>query len=218
MKLRSVGMIIFALIVAAFVALNWAELSRSTVLNLGVAQIQGPLGLVMLGLLLLASVLFMAYLATIQTSALMQAREYSKELKAQRELADRAEASRFTDLRALIERIEADSKTRHQQLHDQLHTQLGQLQQDLLARIDASSNGLAACVGELDDRLQRSAVLVADADIQHEPEHTSKPSLSLLRRSLRQLLGQDKTADSSSGDTPAHAPASQTDRIHNLPL
>lgn len=203
MKLRSVGMIIFALVVAAFVALNWAELSRSTVLNLGVAQIQGPLGLVMLGLLLLASALFMAYLATIQTSALMQAREYHKELKAQRELADKAEASRFTDLRTLIERIESDAQTRHHSLQESVLARIEQTQHDLEARIDANSNGIAACVGELDDRIQRNSDLGAALD--DDVVHGNKPSMmASLSSKARRLFGSDRPAEVT--DAPAKLP------------
>ena len=49
MRVRSVMLLVFAALAAAFIALNWGELARPVALNFGVMQTQGPLGLVMLG-------------------------------------------------------------------------------------------------------------------------------------------------------------------------
>ena len=43
MRFRSLIMIIFFVLVGGFVTLNWMELSRNTVLNLGVTTVEGPL-------------------------------------------------------------------------------------------------------------------------------------------------------------------------------
>ena len=72
MRIRTVVLVIFLLLVSVFVALNWTELSRVTVLNFGITQAQGPLGLVMLGLLSLASGVFLAYALAITTTSLPQ--------------------------------------------------------------------------------------------------------------------------------------------------
>ncbi len=74
-----------------------------TELSLGFAQVQAPLGVVMLGISALLCALFIVYLLFQQAGALLEARRYAKEMKAQRELADSAEASRFTELRAFLE-------------------------------------------------------------------------------------------------------------------
>ena len=104
MRIRTLLILVFCVLVAAFIALNWNELSQPTPLNLGFVQTQGPLGLVMLGLMLLAILVFGAYALAIQTASLLETRNHAKEIKTQRELADKAEASRFTELRTLIER------------------------------------------------------------------------------------------------------------------
>ena len=156
MRIRTLLTLIFCVLVATFVALNWNELSRQTTLNLGFTQTQGPLGLVMLGLLLLSILVFGAYALAVQTSSLLETRAHTKEMKTQRELADKAESSRFTDLRALIERIESDSQTRTVQSQQLIQEQLHTLQKELRATIENSGNILAAYMGELEDRMERN--------------------------------------------------------------
>lgn len=157
MRMRSVVLLVFAVFVATFVALNWGELSRPVVLNMGVTQTQGPLGLVMLGLLLAACVLFAVYAVAAQAKALLEMRQHNKEMKAQKDLADAVETSRFTELRGMIERIEADSQGRSLQTQQLLQQQLGQIKLDLSLAIEHSGNTLAAYMGELEERLERGA-------------------------------------------------------------
>ena len=83
MRVRSVMLLVFAALAAAFIALNWGELARPVALNFGVMQTQGPLGLVMLGLLLAACVLFAVYAVAAQATALLEMRQHNKEMKAQ---------------------------------------------------------------------------------------------------------------------------------------
>lgn len=152
MRNRTILMIIFFILVAAFVALNWGELSRQTTLNLGMSEVQGPLGLVMLGILGLAVILFLVYAVTLQTASLLESRNHTKELNAQRELANKAEISRFTELRGVIDQIEADSKTRQNELKQWFEQRMATLQQEVSAKVDSSGNTLAAYMGELEDR------------------------------------------------------------------
>ena len=153
MRIRTIELVIFLLLVSVFVALNWTELSRVTVLNFGITQAQGPLGLVMLGLLLLASGVFLAYALAIQTTSLLQFREHAREMKAQRELANSAEASRFSDLQATITRLDAESRERDTRLQEWFETRTTRMQEALDTRIEHSGNTLAAYVGELEERL-----------------------------------------------------------------
>ena len=154
MRNRTILMIIFFILVAAFVALNWAELSRPTALNLGMSEVQGPLGLVMLGILGLAVILFLVYAVTLQTASLLEARSHTKELNAQRDLANKAEVSRFTELRGVIDQIESDSRTRQNELKQWFEQRMATLQQEVGSKIDNSGNTLAAYMGELEDRFE----------------------------------------------------------------
>ena len=54
MKIRSLLLVLFLVLVVAFVALNLEQILQPTSLNLGLATIQAPLGLAMLSLLALA--------------------------------------------------------------------------------------------------------------------------------------------------------------------
>lgn len=157
MRNRTILMIIFFILVAAFVALNWAELSRPTALNLGMSEVQGPLGLVMLGILGLAVILFLVYAVTLQTASLLEARNHTKELNAQRDLANKAEVSRFTELRGVIDQIESDSRTRQNELKQWFEQRMATLQQEMGSKIDNSGNTLAAYMGELEDRFESSS-------------------------------------------------------------
>lgn len=155
MRIRTLLTLIFCALIATFVALNWNELLRQTTLNLGFTQAQGPLGLVMLGLLLIAVVVFGAYALAVQTASLLETRAHAKEMKNQRELADKAESSRFTELRSLIERIESDSQARANQSQQLVQEQLLSVQRELRIAIENSGNTLAAYMGELEDRIER---------------------------------------------------------------
>jgi predicted deacetylase len=103
MPLRTVLLLVLLLAVALFAALNWSAFLAPTTLSLGVTEVQAPLGLILLGLIAFITALFLAYLVYLQTTVLMESRRHAKELQVQRELADQAEASRFTELRAHLD-------------------------------------------------------------------------------------------------------------------
>lgn len=126
MQLRNVVLLVVLAFVALFAALNWRVIMAPTTLSLGFAEVQAPLGLVLLGLLAVLTTLFLLYVVYLQSTVLLETRRHARELQAQRELADQAEASRFTDLRTLLE-----------------------------TRLDQLENSLAASIGELGDRLDR---------------------------------------------------------------
>lgn len=92
----------FALLLL-LVALNWTAYTAPTALSLGFVDISAPLGLIMLVFTALVSALFVVYILVQQAGVILAGRRYAKEAKAQRELADKAEASRFTELRTLLE-------------------------------------------------------------------------------------------------------------------
>ena len=101
----------------------------------------------MLGLTVLLGVFFIAYVLSLQGSVLLDTRRHTKEMQAQRELADKAEASRFTELRAFLE-------NQHQQTQSQLMARLDALESHLAARAQESDNSTAAYVGQLEQQLR----------------------------------------------------------------
>lgn len=155
MKMPTVLLALVLAVTALFVALNWPAIHSPSDLSLGVTTVQAPLGLVMLGFLLLLTALFLAFVLYMQGSALLETRRYSKELLANRALADQAEASRFTDLKAFLDKALADQAALQAEAHTQVLARMTRLESDVQASIEQSGNTLAAYIGELEDRLDR---------------------------------------------------------------
>jgi len=159
MRTRTLFLLLLGSLIAAFAALNWAAFTVPSRLSVGVTTIEAPLGVILLGLLVLIALVFAVYAAFWQGAVLLDARRHAKEMQSQRQLADQAEASRFTELRIA------------------LHSELAQLGERLSASQDAlrlemreNTNSLAAMLGEMDDRLAAS---------RHEPD---SPAATLDRR------------------------------------
>ena len=162
MYLRTL-LIVFVLgIVVVFALLNWSVFTAPTTLSVGFTTFDAPLGLILLGAIGALTLLFLIYLVYLQATALLESRQYSRELKNQRELADRAEESRFTELRSSLE-------TELQRVTDQMadsntaiNTRLDGLVNDLRSAIEQSTNSLSAYIGEIEDRLERGAGTVKE--------------------------------------------------------
>lgn len=163
MRFRTIVMILAILLVAGFVALNVDEFTRVSVLSLGFTTIQLPLGLVMLALLVATLVIFLTSTLYMQSKHVLEARTHTRELNTQRELADKAEASRFTELRAYLEEQTLAEQRRESALGTVLADRFAQQQQVLLARMEQTDNTLAAYMGQLEDRLaSRTGMITRD--------------------------------------------------------
>jgi uncharacterized integral membrane protein len=156
MNLRNFLLAAALALLASFALLNWTAFTAPTTLRLFFTEVQAPLGLIMLVVTGLFSALFVVYIVFQQAGVIVEARRYAKELKAQRELADKAEASRFTEMRAFLDgelrRIEARaaSETR------ELGARIDAAQRQLLETLAESTRTLSAYVGEIDDKLDRA--------------------------------------------------------------
>ena len=155
MRIRTIVLIVAIVLMAGFAALNVDEFSRSSVLSLGFTTVQVPLGLVMLVLLATVMLLFLATTLYIQSTHLLEMRQTTRALAAQRELADKAEASRFTELRHYLEAQTLSAQQREAAQATVLAERLAQTQQLLGSKIEQSGNTLAAYIGELEDRLEK---------------------------------------------------------------
>jgi hypothetical protein len=153
MRIRSLFLLLILTLTGAFTALNWNVFLTNTTLSFGLATLQAPLGLLMLGLLVLVVAYFLVYVLYLQSTVLFDTRRNAKELQLNRELADKAEASRFTELRGFLD---AGLKLRAEQ--DMLGQQavlarLDALEKALRTSVEQSGNSLSAYIGELEDRL-----------------------------------------------------------------
>lgn len=147
MRTRSIVLIVAILLVAAFAALNWGEMVRPSPLSFGLFVTEAPMGVILLGLLALTLVLFLASTAAMRTQSLIESRQHHKTLEAQRDLADKAEASRFVDLRQhmdtqlreLRERdaiSAAESEKSRMEGQREIRNQLEQINRTLSARLN----------------------------------------------------------------------------------
>jgi hypothetical protein len=132
-RLKSLLILVAATLAALFVVLNWRVFAAPANLNLLLTQAEVPVGVVMLMLFALALVVLWILVSGWQGTLLAEFRRQAKELQAQRLLAESAEASRFTELGALIREEVAKLRTELQ------HTE----------------NSIAATLGEMDDRLRK---------------------------------------------------------------
>lgn len=158
MKLRTLLLVVFILLIAGFVALNFEQILLPTPLHFGVTQVQAPLGLVLLGMLALVLVVFLAALVYSQTLHMMEVRRITRDAADQRTLADKAEASRFTELRQYLQTELQATAARERELADKVNLKLDQVQAALTQVIEQTGNGLGASIGELEDRLERQSL------------------------------------------------------------
>ncbi|MDH5263654.1 MAG: LapA family protein [Betaproteobacteria bacterium] len=155
MQIRTILFLFVLSAVTVFAALNWSAFMAPTTLSLAVTTIQAPLGLVMLGFVAAITALFLAFVVYLQGTVILDARRQSRELEAQRALADKAESSRFSELRGLLETELAALRTQSAQSHDALLARLDKLDRDFGAALERTEAAMAAYVGELDNRLAR---------------------------------------------------------------
>ena len=156
MKLHTLLLLLILAAIAAFAALNWNIFITPTDLSLGVTNVHMPLGLVMLGLLVFLTILFLVFVVYLQTSALLENRRHSRELKANKELAGQAEASRFTELRNFLEAELLKQANLNAESKSDVLARIEQLERDLRTVIEESGNTLAAYIGELEDHLEKT--------------------------------------------------------------
>jgi len=134
------GAIILAalFLLAVFTLVNWSVLTEPTTLSFVAFNIDGPLGVILLGVTLVLVALFVLYALTLRTHMLMESHRLNQELQAQRKLAESAETSRINELRTLID------------------ARMDEAEQSMKLAVNEATNSLAALVGEMDDKIDRA--------------------------------------------------------------
>jgi uncharacterized integral membrane protein len=89
-------------LIALFAVADWTLLTAPASLNFLLFTVEGPFGLALFGAIVVFAALFAVYAVSVRTSALLETRRYVRDLEAQRKLAEDAEASRLTQLRAEV--------------------------------------------------------------------------------------------------------------------
>jgi uncharacterized integral membrane protein len=156
MYLRSLLIIVVLGVLVVFAAINWSAFMAPTTLSVGFTTMEAPLGLILLGIAACLTLLFLVYVVYLQSSTLLESRRYGRELQAQREVADRAEASRFTQLQSFLEAELQKLAKQTEEAKAGTLSRVDQLEKDLRATMEQSANSLAAYLGEIDDRFERT--------------------------------------------------------------
>ena len=137
MNFRTILLIVVLGVIGVFAIINWPEIVAPTTLSLIVTDIQAPLGLVMLGLIVLLILLFLTFIVYLQAGMMADRRRMMRDLESQRELANQAEASRFSELRTYLEQAFASAETVTKESGNTLSAYLGELEDRLERKIDA---------------------------------------------------------------------------------
>jgi uncharacterized integral membrane protein len=153
--IRALTFVATLILIGFFALLNWSAFTAPTTLSLFFTTVQAPLGLLMLGVVVLLALMFGVWAIAMQASMLMEARRQGRELQASRELADKAEASRFVELRSYLngELLRVTSSTARG--HEEVLNRMTHLEGALRLALENNANAVAASIGEFEDRLER---------------------------------------------------------------
>ena len=202
MRTRSILLIVAILLVAGFAALNWAEMIRPSTLWFGLFATEAPLGLILLGLLALTLVLFLASTAAMKTQSLMDYRQHQKTLEAQRELADKAEASRFVDLRQHMDTQLRELREREAISATEFEKSRMEAQRELRTQLDQINRTIAARLNELETRLDARlggnavpVTTVRTAPVVNEHPQAHDAAADLQRREQERMRDEERLRD-----------------------
>jgi uncharacterized protein YlxW (UPF0749 family) len=162
MKALGVLILLVLILLGAFVMANWSLLTAPTALSFIVFSLDGPLGIILLAMMLGLALLFILYIMSLRTSMFVTGRHHAKDLRAQRELADQAEASRLTELRAQLDREFEQLHAEIRDVRTQMTARGDSLEQALLKSLGETTNTLSAYVAEVDDKLNRALPRLAN--------------------------------------------------------
>jgi uncharacterized integral membrane protein len=157
MYLRTLLILIVLGAVAVFAAINRKAFMAPTTLSVVFGTVEAPLGLILLVVVGLLTLLFLLYVVYLQSSILVENRRNARELQAQRELADQAEASRFSQLRLFLESELRRLGEKTEESKVGVLAKLEALERDLRLVVEQSGNTLAAYIGEIEDRLEQTS-------------------------------------------------------------
>ncbi|HET9646373.1 MAG TPA: LapA family protein [Burkholderiaceae bacterium] len=171
MRIRVLPILLLLVLTGLFALINWTTFSTPTTLNFGVATMTVPLGLIMLGVITVIGIMYVASVVYLQGSAMLDARRLGRELQAQSDLADNAEASRFTELRDFMSAELLRVTHASDEMRSTLLSRLEQMEQRHRLAIEQASNTLSAYIGQMENRLEDHRVLPPDGGIRHDDDY-----------------------------------------------
>ena len=178
MRSRFLLLLLGAALVVVFALLNWTELRRPMPVNLGWGAASAPLPLILLGLLALGLLVALVSGAASSARRRRMDEEHAKALQAQRDLAERAEASRFVDLRQALDTHLRETRQREATAASDLDQAMAKTQREIRNQMELLHRSLNTRLGEMEARLEQR-MAVADRGIERvQPSPASRPALS----------------------------------------
>ena len=167
--IRALVFTVILVLVGLFALINWTAFAALTPLSLGYTTVQAPLGLIMLGVLVFFAVLFMVWAFSMQASVMLETRRYARELQVQRDLVERAETSRFTELRSYLSLEQQRMTQADDDMRSALLMRMNRMEAELRARLDQTANSLSATIVELEDRIEHHQLSPSDGPLNNIP-------------------------------------------------
>ena len=153
MRGRFAFIVLAVLVVAGIAALNWPEFTNAEPLSFGVLTATVPVGITMLVLMAIVLVVFLVSSAIQESRYLLDHRRHTRALQAQRDLAENAEASRFTDLRQHLDGHIRESRQRDTMVATEFEKRLMQSHNELRAQLERMHKLIAGHLVEIESRL-----------------------------------------------------------------
>ena len=133
--------------------MNWPDFTRTTPMSFGVFTIEGSVGLFMLAAFGLTILVMLLSGAMQESRYMLESHRHAKALQVQRDLADKAEASRFTELRQYLDTHLRDNRGREAIAATEFEKSMVQSQRDLRSQVEQMSRSLDARLAELQGRI-----------------------------------------------------------------
>jgi biopolymer transport protein ExbB/TolQ len=181
MRARLLFLVIAILAVAGFAALNWSEVMRTTPLNFGIFVMDAAMGAILLTLLAIGLMAWLLSSTVLRSRMLITENRYTRDLQHQRDLADKAEASRFTELRQYLDSHFRENRQRDAVVTTEFEKTMLQSQRDLRAQMEQMSRALDTRLGQLesrfDGRVERTERVVDIPDRPVDPASRNRVKL-----------------------------------------
>jgi len=174
MRARLILVLVLAVLAAGFAAMNWTEFNRSVPLNFGWQVADAPLGMVMLAALGVALLALLLSSAAWHSRRLVESSRHARALQAQRELADNAEASRFTELRQHLDAQLRENRQREAIAITEFEKAVVQSQRDLRNQLEQINRVLASRLGEIESRIDARLERLNTAAVDVKPRESVK--------------------------------------------
>ena len=174
MHLRSVFLLLLFVLCTVFLIVNWQGVMADVNVNLLWTEIQAPLGLILLlgpGLVILICLVY----GFVQQAALsMELRRVNKQLQQARELAQKAEQSRFTELKNEMQKQMLELQNQSASRHASIMAAVNGLQAAVDESAQDTVNSLSASVGEVEDRLTQLVEMATGKEIEIRDKEKTK--------------------------------------------